>query len=151
MAGSSVGSWRSPRCWLSVMKARSGVPSGRLIKHIPCYVRPTGGAREFPHTIGVATYGVRMNGRDERVEEWDPDDDHDDDTPPHWFAGAHLPPEARGMGLTHHTQEGALLDFAGSLDSSKRFHRVVAWLMLVVFGLPVVFYILRLVLSVVQG
>lgn len=91
-----------------------------------------------------------MNGRDERVDEWDRDDDHDDDTPPFWFAGANLPPDARLMGLTHHTQEGALLDFAASLDSAKLFHRVVAWLMLVVFGLPVVFFALRLVLAVVQ-
>jgi hypothetical protein len=45
--------------------------------------------------------------------------------------------------------DGALLDFAGKLDSSQLKHRVAAWVMLVVFSLPVFFYILRLVLDVV--
>lgn len=75
-------------------------------------------------------------------------DDHDDDTPPSWFGGQHLPEHARAMGLTHHVPDGALLDFAGNLDSTKRLHRVTAWVMLVVFGMPVVFYVLRLVLEV---
>ena len=80
----------------------------------------------------------------------DQDEDYapDDDTPPSWFGGQHLPPDARRIGLTHHVPDGALLDFAGSLDSSKTRHRVVAWVMLAVFGLPVLIYILRLVLEV---
>jgi hypothetical protein len=41
--------------------------------------------------------------------------------------------------------DGALLDFAGRLDSARPFHRAVAWAMLLVFGLPVVFYVIRLV------
>ena len=53
------------------------------------------------------------------------------------------------MGLTHHVPDGALLDFAGALDSRKPLHRATAWVMLAVFGLPVVFYVLRLVLAVV--
>jgi len=65
--------------------------------------------------------------------------------PPSWFAGQHLPPDATRMGLTAHVPDGALLDFAGSLDSSNAKHRMVAWMMLVVFGLPVLFYVLRLV------
>lgn len=69
----------------------------------------------------------------------------DENTPPSWFPGGHLPEHARRMGLTHHTQEGALLDFAGKLDSAKPLHKVTAWLLLVVFGLPVVFYVLRVV------
>ena len=40
--------------------------------------------------------------------------------------------------------DGALLDFAGRLDSTKAKHRVTAWLLLFVFAMPVVFYILRL-------
>ena len=43
------------------------------------------------------------------------------------------------MGLTHHVPDGALLDFAGNLDSRKPLHRVTAWVMLAVFGLPVLF------------
>jgi hypothetical protein len=91
-----------------------------------------------------------MAGAPDRSEGWSDDwsDHHDDDTPPSWAAGQHLPPDARGMGLTHHVPDGALLDFAGSLDSSKLLHRVTAWVMLVVFGMPVLFYVLRLLLSV---
>jgi hypothetical protein len=70
--------------------------------------------------------------------------DHDDDTPPYWEAGQRLPEDARRIGLTHLVPDGALLDFAGALDSTKPLHRVTAWVMLVVFGLPVVFYVLRL-------
>ncbi len=79
-------------------------------------------------------------------EAWDDDhdDDHDDDTPPSWYAGHHLPPDARRIGLTHHVPEGAILDFAGRLDSTKPVHRAAAWLLLVMFGLPVVFSVLRL-------
>ncbi|MBC9735517.1 hypothetical protein [Nocardioides marmotae] len=70
-------------------------------------------------------------------------DDHDDDTPPSWEAGLHLPPDAHRMGLTAHVPDGALLDFASRLDPTKRRHRITAWVMLVVFGLPVVFAALR--------
>ena len=75
---------------------------------------------------------------------YDDHDDHDDDTPPYWFAGQHLPPDARTMGLNHTVPDGAILDFAGSLDSAKPFHRLTAWAMLVVFGLPVVLAVMRL-------
>ena len=78
-------------------------------------------------------------------------DDHDDDTAPYWFPGNGLPDDASSMGLSHHVPDGALLDFAGRLDSTKTLHRVTAWVMLVVFGLPVVFYVLRLVLEVLPG
>ena len=90
---------------------------------------------------------------DEPVEpdEYDEDRVGDDDTPPSWFAGQNLPPDARSMGLTHHVPDGALLDFAGNLDSTKLKHRITAWVLLVVFGLPVFFYILRLVLAVNNG
>jgi hypothetical protein len=78
-------------------------------------------------------------------------DDHDDDTPPYWSAGQHLPPDARAMGLTALVPDGAILDFAGSLDSSKLKHRITAWVMLGVFGLPVLLYVLRLVQAVLPG
>ncbi|NPC98356.1 hypothetical protein [Nocardioides sp. zg-DK7169] len=71
-------------------------------------------------------------------------DEHDDDTPPAWFAGQHLPEDARRMGLDHRVPDGALLDFAGRLDPSKRLHRVTAWVMLAVFGTPVVLHVVRL-------
>jgi hypothetical protein len=72
----------------------------------------------------------------------------DEDTPPSWFTGSHLPPDAKLMGLTHHVPDGALLDFAGSLDGAKPLHRFTAWMMLVVFGLPVVFAVMRLFYAV---
>jgi len=75
------------------------------------------------------------------AEDWD---DDDPDAPPVWFAGQHLPPDARRMGLSHHVGEGAILDFAGRLDSTKPVHRITAWVLLVVFGLPVVLAVLRL-------
>jgi hypothetical protein len=67
----------------------------------------------------------------------------DDSADPDWFPGNHLPDDARRLGLTHHVPDGALLDFAGSLDGAKTYHRVAAWLLLVVFGLPVLFAVMR--------
>ena len=87
-----------------------------------------------------------MAGNDRDAPEWydeDPDD-HDDDTEPAWAPGQHLPEQARQMGLTHHVPEGALLDFAGSLDRAKPLHRFAAWMLLVVFGLPVLFTVMRI-------
>lgn len=75
--------------------------------------------------------------------EREPDWDEDDGAPPYWFAGQHLPEDARRMGLTHHVPDGAILDFAGRLDSSKPVHRFTAWALLVIFGLPVVFAVMR--------
>lgn len=72
------------------------------------------------------------------------DPEPDDETPPYWFPGQHLPPDAHRIGLTHHVPEGALLDFAGSLDSTRATHRITAWALLVVFGTPVVLAVLRL-------
>jgi hypothetical protein len=85
-----------------------------------------------------------------REDEFDEDYGPDDDTPPYWFAGQRMPDEARRIGLTHHVPDGALLDFAGRLDSTRPSHIVAAWIMLVVFGLPVVFYVIRLVELIVH-
>lgn len=80
-----------------------------------------------------------------RVEEHDDDPWELEDAAcdPAWFPGAALPDHARRIGLTHHTQEGALLDFAHHLDGSRRYHRVVAWVLLVAFGFPVFVYVVR--------
>ena len=85
-----------------------------------------------------------MSGRYDDV----PEDDHDDETPPYWYPGQTLPDDARRMGLSHHVGEGALLDFAGRLDATKPRHRITAWLLLVVFTMPVFFYVLRLALEI---
>ena len=81
---------------------------------------------------------------DGRADEFDEDYAPDDDSPPDWFPGQRLPGHAQRMGLTHHVAEGALLDFAGNLDGAKPLHRITAWVLLVVFGLPVLFAVLRL-------
>jgi len=85
---------------------------------------------------------------DEFDEDYGPDDPAHDPAPPYWFPGNAMPADAQRMGLTHHVPDGALLDFAGKLDSSRLKHRIVAWVMLVVFCMPVFFYVLRLVLEV---
>ena len=46
--------------------------------------------------------------------------------------------------------DGALLDFAGNLDSRKPLHRATAWVMLAVFCFPVLMYVLRIVWSIWQ-
>ena len=81
----------------------------------------------------------------EREPGWDPDDGPDDDTPPAWFAGQHLPDDAVRMGLSHHVPDGAILDFAGRLDPAKPWHRLTAWAMLLVFGLPVLLVAMQVV------
>lgn len=87
-----------------------------------------------------------MAGGEHDLREWDDEDPdaHDDDSAPYWFPGETVPQHARAMGLTHHTVEGALLDFGGRLDPAKRVHYWTAWALLVVFGLPVVFAVMRL-------
>ena len=77
------------------------------------------------------------------ADEYDEDFAGDDDTPPYWFTGRHLPPDASRMGLTHHVPDGALLDFAGCLDGANTKHRITAWVLLFVFGLPVFFALVR--------
>ncbi len=85
-----------------------------------------------------------------REDEFDEDYGPDDDSPPYWFPGNRMPPDAQAMGLTHHVPDGALLDFAGKLDSSRLKHRIVAWIMLVVFCFPVAGYVYRLVVDLVE-
>ena len=85
-----------------------------------------------------------MPGERDLDEVWDDEPDPPEGAPPYWFAGQHLPEDARQMGLTHHVPEGAILDFAGRLDSTKTRHRIAAWVLLVIFGLPVVFAVMRL-------
>ena len=55
------------------------------------------------------------------------------------------PEEARRMGLSRHTEEGAVLYFASSLSRDKPRHRMIAWILLITFAAPA-FYMLLLVL-----
>jgi hypothetical protein len=54
---------------------------------------------------------------------------------PHPY-GSH---DARRLGLDRNTEEGALLAFSSALRPNKPTHRVVAWVLLAAFGLPVLF------------
>jgi uncharacterized protein (UPF0248 family) len=49
-----------------------------------------------------------------------------------------IPSDAQRMGLDRNTEEGALIAMAGSLDSAKPLHRIVAWALLAAFCLPLV-------------
>ena len=108
-------------------------------------------------SLAAATGGIRWAHarvrEDEFDEDYGPDDPAHDPAPPYWFPGnADARETPSGSGLTHHVPDGALLDFAGKLDPTRLKHRVAAWVMLVVFCMPVFFYILRLVLEVLgQG
>lgn len=118
-----------------MLRERLGAPQRDLCTGL-CTGRSVEGVPPVP--VDPRDLGDDAEGHDDGH-----DDDHDDDTPPYWEAGLHLPPDARRMGLTHHVPDGALLDFASRLESSNRRHRITAWVMLVVFGLPVVFAVVR--------
>jgi hypothetical protein len=81
-----------------------------------------------------------MREYDERPE--DPASDPFDDGPvelivPEDFLGPNgIPLDARGMGFDRNTEEGALMALAGSLDPAKLSHRIVAWVLLVTFAVP---------------
>ena len=51
--------------------------------------------------------------------------------------------DARRLGLDRNTEEGALLAFTGSLRPDRPLHRIGAWVLLVAFGLPSLFLLLR--------
>lgn len=59
------------------------------------------------------------------------------------FFSQHLPRDAEVMGLDRNTEEGALVAMAGSLSTAKLAHRVVAWVLLAVFSLPLVLTLLH--------
>ncbi len=66
------------------------------------------------------------------------DDDGYDEPPPltatHSQVG--IPRDAQLMGFDRNTEEGALLAMAGSLSSAKPSHKLVAWMLVVAFSLP---------------
>ena len=52
------------------------------------------------------------------------------------------PAEAKRMGLSRHTEEGAVLYFASSLDRGKPQHRMIAWILLITFAAPAIYMLL---------
>ncbi len=61
---------------------------------------------------------------------------------PH-HVGSHR--DAARVGLDRNTEEGALVAFSGALRPGNPWHRLVAWLLLVSFGLPAVLAVMHLV------
>lgn len=53
-----------------------------------------------------------------------------------------IPEDAQRMGLDRNTVEGSLVSMAGSLSSARRSHKLVAWVLLVVFAGPILLTLL---------
>lgn len=87
---------------------------------------------------GVPSYSGTMREYDERPDDPDPwDDEPVELIRPEDFLGASgIPLDARRMGLDRNTEEGALVALAGSLNPAKLSHRIVAWVLLVAFAIP---------------
>jgi hypothetical protein len=64
-------------------------------------------------------------------------------TPEDFLGGNGIPADARRMGLDRNTEEGALIALAGSLDPGKLSHKVVAWVLLVAFAVPLLLGLVR--------
>jgi hypothetical protein len=73
------------------------------------------------------------------AEQWE------DEPPPLTYAhdSQPIPYDARRMGLDRNTEEGALISMAGSLNPAKPSHRLVAWILLAAFCLPILITLLH--------
>ncbi len=83
------------------------------------------------------------DGRPSGPEPWD-DEPVELITPEDFLGPDGLPRDARRMGFDRNTEEGALVALAGSLDPAKPTHRIVAWVLLVAFALPLALGLVRL-------
>jgi hypothetical protein len=65
-------------------------------------------------------------------------DDGYDERPPlvHTHTQHGIPRDAQQMGFDRNTEEGALIAMMGSLTSARPSHKVVAWVLLAAFSLP---------------
>jgi len=59
--------------------------------------------------------------------------------------------DAQRLGLDRNTEEGALVAFSGALRADKPIHRIVAWVLLVAFGIPVAAALLHLVEGLLEA
>ena len=86
------------------------------------------------------TYAAEMEDR--RLESSGDPGHSGDEGPTPWRAPV-LPYDARQLGLDSHTEEGAWVQLASSLDSSRVAHRLTAWVLLfVIAGFPVLIRVL---------
>jgi hypothetical protein len=81
--------------------------------------------------------------RPEGPERWD--DEPVELIAPEDFLGPDgVPLDARLLGFDRNTEEGALIALAGSLDPAKLSHKIVAWVLLLAFALPLMLGLVRL-------
>ena len=64
-------------------------------------------------------------------------------TPEDFLGPSPIPGDARRLGLDRNTEEGALIALAGSLDPAKLSHKIIAWVLLLVFAAPVLLAVLQ--------
>jgi len=64
-------------------------------------------------------------------------------TPEDFLGPNGIPFDARRMGFDRNTEEGAMIALAGSLDPRKPTHRVVAWVLLLAFAVPLLLGVTR--------
>lgn len=92
----------------------------------------------LPTVVDMREYDERPGGRDpwdeEPVELIAPED---------FLGPSGIPLDARRMGFDRNTEEGAMIALAGSLDPRKLSHRVVAWVLLVAFAVPLLLGVTR--------
>ncbi len=94
----------------------------------------------------VHSYSGRMREYDERPdgpESWD-GEPVELITPEDLLGPNGIPLDARLLGFDRNTEEGALIALAGSLNPSKLSHKVVAWVLLVAFAVPMLLGLTRL-------
>lgn len=94
----------------------------------------------------VPSYSGTMREYDERPEDAEPGDDEPPEliTPEDFLGPDGIPWDARLMGFDRNTEEGALIALAGSLDPAKLSHRIVAWVLILGFAIPLMLGITRL-------
>jgi hypothetical protein len=87
-----------------------------------------------------------MREYDDRPEEPGPWDDEPVEllTPEDFLGSNGIPLDARHLGFDRNTEEGALMALAGSLDPGKLSHKVVAWVLLAAFAIPLMLGLTRL-------
>ena len=92
------------------------------------------------------SYSGGMQEYDGRPRGPEPGDDEPVEliTPEDFLGPDGLPRDARRMGFDRNTEEGALVALAGSLDPTKATHKVVAWVLLAAFALPLALGLVRL-------
>lgn len=87
-----------------------------------------------------------MREYDDLPDGWEQGDDEPLElvVPDDFLGSDGIPVDARMLGFDRNTEEGALIALAGSLDPAKLSHRLVAWVLLVAFAVPLALGMVRL-------